>query len=129
MKVSEAFPSKYLKADDLQGKMHTVVMSHIKFEPMQDGEEKPVLFFTKGNRGLVLNKTNAEEIQTAYGEEMDDWTGKQIVLYPHPDQFRRQDGSVHSRQDQCQAARAPAGWWWQPDRAAAGSSRKPAAVR
>ena len=44
MKISSAFPSKYLKAADLQGKQVTVVMSHVTMETIGD-DERPVLYF------------------------------------------------------------------------------------
>ena len=40
-----------------------------------------VLFFQGKERGLVLNKTNANNIVIAYGDEMDDWAGKKLILY------------------------------------------------
>lgn len=80
MKVSEAFPSKYLKADDLNGRNVSVLISHIDFEPMTDGENKPVIYFQNKTKGLVCNKTNANILALIYGDEMDGWTGKEVVL-------------------------------------------------
>ena len=68
MRISAAFPSKYLKAADLQGKQVTVVMSHVTMETIGD-DERPVLYFKGKDKGLVLNKTNANTIADAFGDD------------------------------------------------------------
>ena len=88
MKASAAFPSKYLRAADLNDADHTVVMKNVEIEKIGDDDQKPVLYFAKGTKGLVLNKTNSKVIARAYGDEMDDWEGKSIVLYPAMVEFR-----------------------------------------
>lgn len=84
MKISSAFPSKYLKAADLQDKPVTLVMSRVDLEKVGMGNEdpKPVLYFTKARKGLVLNKTNSKAITVAYGDDTDEWEGKPITLFP-----------------------------------------------
>ena len=44
MKMSEEFPSKYLKAADLQGREVRVTMAHVEREKIGD-DAKPVLYF------------------------------------------------------------------------------------
>lgn len=73
--------SEYLKAADLQGREAAVVISQVKFEKM-DGKDRAVLFFLGKTKGLMLNKTNINNIVQLYGEETNDWNGKEIVLYP-----------------------------------------------
>jgi hypothetical protein len=80
MRISGAFPSDYLKASDLQGQRVLLKMSRIEMRDMGD-EVKPVLYFEGKEKGLVLNKTNANTIATAYGDETDDWVGAEIVLF------------------------------------------------
>jgi hypothetical protein len=83
MRVSAAFPSKYLKAADLNNKNMIVKMSHVEMETINETEDdKPVLYFEGLEKGLVLNKTNSTKIAGAYGDEMDDWKGQEIVLFP-----------------------------------------------
>lgn len=84
MKISSAFPSKYLKAADLQDKHVTLIMSSVELEKVGMGNEdpKPVLYFTKAKKGLVLNKTNSKVITTAYGDDTDEWEGKPVTLFP-----------------------------------------------
>jgi hypothetical protein len=81
MKVSEAFPSKYLKAADLAGRPITVIMAQVETETIGD-DDRPVLYFKGKNKGLVLNKTNAGKISDAYGDDTDDWFGRAIEIYP-----------------------------------------------
>ena len=82
MDINAAFPSKWLRATDLQNRRYTVTISHVTLEDMGDGEHKPIIYFQGSQKGLACNKTNALEIATAYGDETDGWAGKQIELYP-----------------------------------------------
>jgi len=81
MKVSEAYPSKYLSAADLQGREVKVTIGQIDFEALPDGKRKPVIYFHNKSKGLVVNKTNANTMSDMFGDEMDDWLEKEIVLY------------------------------------------------
>lgn len=85
MKVSQLFPSKFVKAADLNGKPVTLTIKELKIEKMGHGaeeERKPVLFFERATKGLVLNRTNAMVIASLYGDEADDWAGKRVTIYP-----------------------------------------------
>jgi hypothetical protein len=90
MNIGTAFPSQYLKAADLQGREPAVTIERLEFEPVgQDKEIKPVLYFAGKEKGMVLNKTNAETIKTLTGsEETDDWGGFAIRLYSAKVQFQ-----------------------------------------
>jgi hypothetical protein len=80
MKITSIL-SEYLKAADLQGREIPVVISQVKFEKM-DGKDKAILFFLGKTKGLMLNKTNINNIISLYGEETNDWNGKEITLFP-----------------------------------------------
>lgn len=85
MKVSQLFPSKYVKAADLNGKTVTLTIAKLVMEELGHGpekERKPVLYFQKATKGLVLNRTNAMTIAGLYGDESDHWEGKRISIYP-----------------------------------------------
>jgi hypothetical protein len=85
MKMREMFPSNWLKGEELKGKGFVkVVIAGGSMEEMPDGGQKPVLRFQGASKGLVLNKTNGDEIAEAYGEDTDDWIGKSILLYFDP---------------------------------------------
>lgn len=79
MKITDAFPSKYLRASDFEH-ASLLTMAHVVMEDLDDGE-KPALYFLGHAKPLLLNKTNANVIKDAYGDDTDNWQGKQIVLY------------------------------------------------
>jgi arabinogalactan endo-1,4-beta-galactosidase len=82
MKISSAFPSKYLRAADLDDRQVKVAISQITMEEVGTGEEpKPVLYFEGKDKGVVLNKTNASTIAAVYGDDTDDWIGAEIILF------------------------------------------------
>ncbi len=67
--VSEAFPSNYLKAADLNNRTVKVKIDKVVFEEIgQNRDKKPVMYFEKVKKGLVLNKTNATEIAATHGD-------------------------------------------------------------
>lgn len=80
MKMSEEFPSKYLKAADLQGRDIRLTMANVEREKIGD-DFKPVLYFKGKEKGVVLNKTNAGTISDAYGDESEDWFDQPIILF------------------------------------------------
>ena len=82
MRVSNAFPSNFLRVDDLQNRRVKLPIERVAMEKV-GGDDKPVVYFRGKDRGLVLNKTNAAMIEEITGkDEMDDWAGTEIVLYP-----------------------------------------------
>lgn len=87
MNIHGAFPSDYLKAADMQGKAYTVIMGRVEMVKLDDGQ-KPVLNFQNAEKGLMLNKTNANTIAEVYGVETDAWFGQQIDIYPSETDFQ-----------------------------------------
>ena len=91
-KVSEAFPSNYLKAADLNNRTIKVAINKIVFEEIgQNKDRKPIVYFDKVQKGLVLNKTNAVEIAATHGDQMDGWSGKEIELFSQMVPFQGQN--------------------------------------
>jgi len=85
MKISNAFPSKYLKASDLKKPdgtptAPTVNIGQVKMETFQSGEQGCVMYFQGKEKGLSLNKTKSTVISSAYGDETDLWVGKPVTL-------------------------------------------------
>lgn len=80
MRISAAFPSEYLKAADLGGRNVKVVIDRVEMRDVGD-DHKPVLFFQGKEKGVVLNKTNANNIALAYGDDTDEWQGKEVLLF------------------------------------------------
>lgn len=83
MKTSDAFPSKYLKADELPedviATIEYVDLAELKAKDGSD-ETKPVVFFKELGKGLILNKTNWSRIVEQHGDESDNWGGSQVTL-------------------------------------------------
>ena len=82
MLISRAFPSRYLKAEDLpKGKKVRVKIDTVVMEKVGDGE-KPVMYFDGKEKGFVLNVTNSSIITEVVGsEDTDEWLGRYILLY------------------------------------------------
>ena len=88
MRTSEAFPSNYLAASDLRDQEATVSIKDVAIEEVgRDKDRKPVLYFKGKEKGLILNRTNANTIEAVFGDEMDDWIGAEIILYPTMAEF------------------------------------------
>ncbi len=80
MKISEEFPSQYLKAADLGGREVRVTMANTEREKLGN-DNKLVLYFKGKEKGLVLNKTNAGTISDAYGDDTEDWFDNPLILF------------------------------------------------
>lgn len=80
MQISDAFPSNYLKAADLQGRNVTVKIDRVEQEKIGT-DTKLVLYFQGKEKGMVLNKTNANNIAFIYGQETDEWQGAEVTLF------------------------------------------------
>lgn len=85
MKLSELFPSNLLKAQDVTdaGGEMPVTISKIEVKEF-DGdngakERKPVIYFAN-DKQMVCNKTNGTTLAELFGQETDEWIGKQIIL-------------------------------------------------
>jgi len=91
MKMSDAFPSKWLTAAELEDEdgnpadqtltIREAVMEEMEI-PGKDPVEKPVVYFEEIDKGLVLNKTNGKSIAGMYGNDTEDWAGERVTLYP-----------------------------------------------
>ena len=86
MKRDEVFPSKYLKATDLNGKALCVTIERAPLEILKNPEgkeqSKTVLHFVKAKKMLPLNRVNWDSVADICGDDTEDWTGKKIELYP-----------------------------------------------
>ena len=90
MKLSDMYPSRYVRGVDLQGQSVTVTIKKIQLEKMRPNPQSPeikkyVLYTVEGKKGIVLSKSLASQIAHAIGsDETDDWKDKKITLYPVP---------------------------------------------
>ena len=84
MHVDTLHPSNFLKASDVDSRDFILCIKSLSFEEFdrdEGGKEgRPCLWFAETEKGLVLNKTNAQMIASLYGTETDDWAGKLIAV-------------------------------------------------
>lgn len=81
MDINAQFPSKWLKASDLQNRTHRLTIQDVTLEQFQDGSSKPAVWFQGREKAMILNKTNAESIAAAYGNDTDGWLGKALEIF------------------------------------------------
>jgi hypothetical protein len=89
MRASQAFPAKYLKAADVKAKPIVTVISHLAQEKVgkgSDAEEKHVLYF-EDQKPLVLNRTNWDTLEEAFGDS-DDWPSNKVRVKCARTQFQ-----------------------------------------
>ena len=95
MKLSAKFSSPYLKAVDIPRRRLRVTIGEFVDEWMGNPREcKTVVYFEGIDRGMVLNKTNAETLQEAFGDETDAMRGRVIDLVVKPGSFQGEDIDV-----------------------------------
>lgn len=83
MNINSAFPSNYLKADQIDTDM-TLTIKEVVVERIgqgADAKDLPVAYFNEADKGLILNKTNSATIAGLYGAETDHWSGKPVTLF------------------------------------------------
>jgi hypothetical protein len=87
--IDSAFPSNYLKASDLGDAQPVVTIDRVEIEGVgRDKEQKPVVYFKGKEKGIVLNKTNANKIATLVGSrDTEAWRGRQVRLYATETEF------------------------------------------
>ena len=87
MHVDLMFPSRYLKAADLQDEPLTLTIEEVFRDQVRTTNgsvtEKYIVRFTETEKELILNKTNAKAIAKFLGEpKAVKWAGSTIVLKP-----------------------------------------------
>lgn len=78
--INDEFPSKYLKASDLQGHAVKVQIGNVTSEQIGT-DRKLIMYFAGKQKGMVLNKTNARTIGDIYGDDTDAWIGKELEVF------------------------------------------------
>ena len=109
-KLSEIYPSPYLKACDIPDAGLKVVIARVVLEELgMDRDTKPVTYFEGIKRGLVTNKTNANMIAAiCRSDDTDHWVGKEIALVTEPVAFQgRVSPAIRVRQPVTTQIEAP----------------------
>ena len=85
MKLSEMFPSNFLKAQDVTDaggemdlKIFNVEMK--EFDTDEGGKEKKAVLIFANDKRMVLNKTNAGLIAQMFGDDTDQWLNQNVTL-------------------------------------------------
>ena len=81
----DLYGSKYYSAPDLHGetprhRIGKVAPAELK-EKDGSTKRKLVAYFEGVEKALVLNKTNAQKLATAYGKDHSKWIGMEVELY------------------------------------------------
>ena len=121
MKKNDVFPSRFLKAGDLNGEPITLTIASAAYEtlknPKGSEEQKLVVGFRKTKKLMIVNVTNFDGIADATGEaDSDDWINHKIEVYPSEVQ-------VGTEMKPCLRVRAPS----QGELKAAVAKKKPPA--
>jgi hypothetical protein len=81
----DMYGSKWLSADDLGDEAPRYKIKEAEIVSLRDKDgrtnNKLVLRFNNVEKGLILNKTNAGRMATAYGKDESRWIGKVVELY------------------------------------------------
>jgi hypothetical protein len=86
MKVSQMIDSKFLKKEDFPEDQICTIRG-IKQENV-GREDVPemrwTLYFAEQKKPMVLNVTSIRVLESAFGDESDNWRGKKVTIYVDP---------------------------------------------
>jgi len=82
MKSNDVFPSRWLKAAEIEGDGEIVTIRKVTMEEIgEERERKPIIAFEETDQELVVNLTNWTTIADLTGlDDSDDWPGHKIKL-------------------------------------------------
>lgn len=103
-KVSESFARKYVNAADIGNKVHRLKIERVLIEQVLH-DRKWVIYFAGAKKGLGLNRTNAEALGRALGDDSDAWIGHEVDVFTERVEF--QDREVDGVRVQAVAPPAP----------------------
>src|SRR6266567_1300848 len=91
MRKDDVFPSKYLKAADLNGKARVLEIAEAPLETLKnasgESQQKTVLYFVNEKKRLPLNMTNWDSVADICGDDTEEWPGQKIELFPSTTQM------------------------------------------
>lgn len=87
--IRDAFPSRFLRPEDLKGAEPVVTIDRVAFEVVgRKRERKAILHFVGKEKGLVLNRTNADALTKILGSALtEEWQARRIRLYATTTKF------------------------------------------
>ncbi len=86
MKMTEMFPSNYLKKEDVATPVVATIRQVAQDEVAGDGgkELKAIVHFQGTLKPMILNRGNAELLCSLYGDDSTAWHGRQVEIYSDP---------------------------------------------
>lgn len=84
--ISEVYQSNsdFLKAEDIGANFWTANIKAVDMKNFDDGSRKLFIMFHELDKGLVLNKTNADTLGDLYGRNTDGWVNRPVMLMTMP---------------------------------------------
>lgn len=80
--TDDFFPSRFMKAADVDEEKPVLTVMDVNYEPIgEDNEMKLILAFQEVTKELVLNRTNASNLEEMYGKVPNNWIGKRVEMY------------------------------------------------
>lgn len=86
LKRADVFPSRYLGKDDV-ARPQRLIVADVRIETISGDhgdEEKAVMLFRENMKPMIVNTTNWETMEVAYGPDTDDWIGQPVEVYVDP---------------------------------------------
>ncbi len=83
MKTSQMIQSKFLKKEDFPSP-EVLSIKHVALEEVGRGESRWVVYFREKTKGIVLNVTKIKQLEAAYGDDTDNWTGRKVKVLHDP---------------------------------------------
>ncbi|MET4037407.1 hypothetical protein ABIB94_007159 [Bradyrhizobium sp. JR7.2] len=81
----DLYGSKYFSAPDLHGETWLRRIGKVALVELKEKDgsikRKYLVYFDGVEKALVLNKTNAQKLATAYGKDHSKWIGMEVELY------------------------------------------------
>ena len=87
VKASDMIESKYLKQSDIDGEVIVTIQKVGRGNVAQEDQPedlKWMIRFTEFKKPMVLNTTNIQLLEKACGEDVDGWSGQEVILYVDP---------------------------------------------
>jgi hypothetical protein len=81
----DLYPGRFLKAGNLDGRRVTLTIKDYDREMLEgdDGKKsKAILTFAETDRQVVACKTNGLCIKAMFGDDLREWVGKKVILFP-----------------------------------------------
>jgi hypothetical protein len=105
MKASEIYPSKFIRAEDIDGTLTVTITDAVLEEVGSLKVEKLVIYFKEFPKPLICNVTNFKRIVKLHGDDTDLWIDKKITLFRTTTEFQGEEIPAIRVRDRVPAAK------------------------